>query len=458
MTSLWDSLAEELGKRDKFATPLEVSRFIDPNTVVTPALELIEEALIRVANTPDSRLIITMPPQEGKSTLLQSFEAWVLWHKRDCRIMTVSYSADLAKKNGREVKRHVEKMGLPLAKDQRSVTDWQLLEEQGGMFASSIGGALAGRPTDLLVIDDPIKNQQEADSEAYRSELKTSYSSDLVTRFAPGTSAILLQTRWHDDDLAGHLMREYEGDWEVLNIPAQCEDPATDPLGRKEGEYMISARGRTAKDWELRKREMGTRAWTALCQGNPIPSEGNVLDPDWLKPFKVIPPIEDCILVQSWDLAFSGESTSDYTVGQVWAIYNGRFYLVDQVRGQWNFPQAVAQFRLLSERWPGARGKLVEAKANGQALIDSLKGEGVVGLIPINPKASKVARVNAVAPLMEAGDVFVREGSNPALGLDEIATELEREVARFPFGKNDDQVDAMSQFLLFVTSGKRKRS
>lgn len=458
MTSLWDSLAEELEKRDKFATPLEVSRFIDPNTVVTPALELIEEALIRVANTPNSRLIVTMPPQEGKSTLLQSFEAWVLWHKRDCRIMTVSYSADLAKKNGREVKRHVEKMGLPLAKDQRSVTDWRLLEGQGGMFASSIGGALAGRPTDLLVIDDPVKNQQEADSEAYRSELKTAYSSDLVTRFAPGTSAILLQTRWHDDDLAGYLMREYADDWEVLNIPAQCVDPSTDPLGRELGEFMISARGRTRKDWELRKKETLSRSWSSLYQGDPVPTEGNVLDPEWLKSFKVIPPLEETILVQSWDLAFSGDSTSDFTVGQVWGIYNGRFYLIDQVRGQWNFPQAVAQFKLLSEKWPTARGKLVEAKANGQALIDSLKAEGVVGLIPINPKASKVARVNAVAPLLEAGDVFIREGANPALGLAEIATDLEREIARFPFGKNDDQVDAMSQFLLFVTSRKRKRS
>lgn len=251
-------------------------------------------------------------------------------------------------------------------------------------------------------------------------------------------------TRWHQDDLAGRLQQhDADAGWRVLNIPAQCEDPATDPLGRELGEFMVSARGRSREQWEQRKATAGSRTWNALYQGRPAPAEGGLIKRDWWQRY-TIPP-ERGTLLQSWDLAFKDAKTSDYVVGQVWMHDGANAYLLDQVRGRWGFTETVQQIEAMSARWPAAHLKLIEDKANGPAVIDSLRGR-LAGIVPVNPQGGKEARAAAVSPFIEAGNVLLPERP--------FAAELIEECAAFPNATHDDQVDAMTQALarIFITS------
>ena len=262
-------------------------------------------------------------------------------------------------------------------------------------------------------------------------------------------------TRWHHDDLAGRLIAE--GGWTVLNIPAQCEDPATDPLGRAEGEFMISARGRTRQQWEMRKRTAGTRTWASLYQGRPTPDTGNLFPVDkwarytaplWIERddgARIIPDLlsdPDAELVQSWDFTFKDTATSDYVVGQVWLRRGPNAYLLDQVRRRAGFSESCQMMLDLSARWPQAIAKLVEDKANGPAILNALRAR-VGGLIPVEPEGSKYARAAATTPLVEAKNVHIPD----PVAVEGAAwvTDLTDEARDFPGGKHDDTVDALSQ-------------
>ena len=329
-----------------------------------------------------------------------------------------------------------------------SVYDFQV-EGTRNFFAS---GVLVHN---CLIIDDPIKDRREADSKVFRDNVWDWWTDTASTRLAPGAPAILILTRWHHDDLAGRLTTAPDGHlWQVINIPAQCEDPTTDPLGRAVGEYMTSARNRTTHQWDAIKTRVGSRTWASLYQGHPTPTVGNIFPrtawatydtPLWvIQPTGVhlIPNVDlDTELIQSWDLAFKDTATSDYVVGQVWLRRGANVYLLDQVRGRWSFTETVTQVRQLTARWPQAVAKLVEDKANGPAVIDALH-RTVHGLIPVNPEGGKQARAQAVSPLVEARNVHL-----PAPELAPWVGDLIEEAAMFPGGTHDDQVDALTQAL-----------
>ena len=245
--TVWQLLAE-LYQPNRHATPGELGKTIDPRTIQTPALDLIDRALVKLANTPDGRLIISMPPQEGKSTRVgRDLPIWLLQHNPDLRIITGSYGQGLANRNGRAIRNAITahpELGLTIAHDHGAAGEWGIEGYVGGVYSIGRGGGVTGRPADFLIIDDPIKDRAEADSKIIRDTCWDWWTDALAARLAPGAQVVLILTRWHQDDLAGRLVASDTG-WEVLNIPAQCENPATDPLGRVEGEYMISARGRT---------------------------------------------------------------------------------------------------------------------------------------------------------------------------------------------------------------------
>jgi predicted phage terminase large subunit-like protein len=272
----------------------------------------------------------------------------------------------------------------------------------------------------------------------------------------------VILTRWHEDDLAGRLIAEDGSEWRVLNIPAQADhNPAkgqTDVLGRQPGEFMVSARGRTLVQWERRKRTSGSRAWTALYQGRPSPAEGGILKAGWWKRYdtpqwiqradgsRVVHVVaEDAELIQSWDMAFKDTKSSDYVVGQVWLRRGVNAYLLDQVRGRWSFAETCDKLLALTARWPQATAKLIEDKANGPAVMNSLRLR-VGGMIPVEPEGSKEARAHAVSPLIQAGNVFLPdplddEGEPLAPWVDDFVEEAKA----FPNATHDDQVDAMTQ-------------
>ena len=275
---------------ERFGTPGALATRMDTRIRQTPALELIDAELARLVDTPDGRLIITMPPQEGKSDRVsRRFPTWVLRDSPDTRIVLASYEHHAARRLGRAIRDDIvahPSLGLRIRQDLSSQSEWQLRGARGGVYAVGIGGALTGRPADLLVIDDPMKDRKQADSQAYRDAVWSWWTDVASTRLAPGAQVVVVLTRWHEDDLAGRLLAAEDGHlWRMVNIPAEADhDPAkgeTDLLGREVGEFMESARGRTAQQWAAIKIRSGSRTWASLYQGRPSPAEGNILRRDW---------------------------------------------------------------------------------------------------------------------------------------------------------------------------------
>jgi predicted phage terminase large subunit-like protein len=444
----------------KYATPGELARALDPRTVQTPALDLIDEALVELFNTPDGRLIISMPPQEGKSTrVAKDFVTWVHTMNPGCRVVTASYGQGLANRNGLALRRNISdhpQLGLAVAPDNGAKHEWEIAQHRGGVLAVGIGAGVTGRPADMLVIDDPIKDRKEADSALIRENIWDWWIEVASTRLAPGAPVVLILTRWHEDDLAGRLKEAEDGHlWQVLNIPAQADhDPGkgeTDALDREPGEFMVSARGRTIAQWEAIKTRVGSRTWNALYQGRPSPAEGGMFKRDHWREYDVplwlvrddgahIVTHADEILA-SWDMTFKDTASSDFVVGQVWMRRGAEAFLLDQVRGRMDFVTTCARFREFSAKWPQATLKLVEDKANGTAVINALR-RIVSGIVPEEPHGSKEARAAAVTPLVEAGNVWL-----PSPELAPWIGDLIEEAAAFPTGAHDDQVDGLSQAL-----------
>ncbi|MFF7142246.1 phage terminase large subunit [Streptomyces nodosus] len=446
----------EPGSRaQRWATPGELARHMDPQTVQTGALDLLDSNLVDVADGRCRRLIWSMPPQEGKSERTsRRFPLWLLTRNPDLRIAIVSYEMGVARRWGRAIRNDIAEhpeLGLVVRSDTSAAHEWQLDGHRGGVYSVGIGGALTGRPVDVLLIDDPLKGRKEADSATFRQACKDFYTDTARTRLAPDALQIIIQTRWHEDDLSGWLLSGPSGhEWRYINVPAQA-DADDDPLGRAPGEYLISARGRTAADWEDTKRDVGARTWAALYQGHPAPAEGGLFKRShwrWYTAPRAVRRDDGTMwvhgadeIIQSWDMAFKDTKASDFVVGQVWARYGAEVYLLDQVRDRMDFPATAQAVKALSVKWPQAHAKLVEDKANGPAIIAQLRA-AVPGLIPITPKDSKYARASSVAPFVESGNVYLPD---PTLApwIDEFVVEH----ISFPNSSHDDQVDTTSQAL-----------
>jgi predicted phage terminase large subunit-like protein len=449
-----------------FATPGVLAAAIDPKTVQTPALDLIDAAIVDAFSTPDSRTMISLPPQEGKSQrVTKTGSLWALTNDRDLRVGVASYSQSLAETFGREIRNMIATndgdegtldLGLRIAKDNGSARRWQLAGQRGGVTCVGIGSGLTGRPLDALVIDDPFADAEQADSEYYRDKVWDWWQAVASTRLAPGAPVIVIMTRWHEDDLAGRLLAAEDGTlWRVINIPALADhDPVkgqTDPLGREPGTWLQSARRRTPEQWEAIRIRSGSRVFTSLYQGRPSPDTGNVWQRPWWRRYDTLLwsvdetgayRVECDEMVQSWDMAFKDTKGSDFVVGQVWARRGANAYLLDQVHKRLSFTDTVTAFKALTRSWPQATAKYVEDKANGTAVIDTLKSK-IPGIVPVNPTESKYARANAVAPFIEAGNVWL---PTTAVALFD-AEALIDEAAAFPNGAHDDQVDGASQAL-----------
>lgn len=462
MDTVWRHLLElRTAPQRRFTTPGQLAAHIDPRTVATPALDLIDQELVKLRNTPDGRLVISMPPQEGKSTRVsRDFILDTLIHNPDTRVVAASYAQGLANRNGRTVRNiltaHPD-LGLTIAADNGAVSEWQIANKQGGMLSVGRGAGITGRPADLLVIDDPLKDRTEADSETIRDTCWDWWTDSLSTRLSPGAPVVLILTRWHDDDLAGRLLNAPDGHlWRVVNIPAQADHNPdkgdTDPLGREPGEYMTSARRRTPAQWDAIKLRVGSRTWNALYQGRPTPAAGGIFKREWLEDHMYSQPLwlerpdgsrvttnPGDELIVSADFAFKDTTASDYVAIGVWLRRGADVYLLDQTRDRLDFLASASALRRTAARWPQAALKLVEDKANGPAVIASLR-RTVPGIVPEEPRGGKTERANAVTPFWEAGNVHL-----PAYELAPWVGDFIEEHAAFPNGAHDDQVDQGTQ-------------
>lgn len=421
-----------------------------------------EEFLAAVARKESPRLMLCMPPRHGKSELAsRRFPAYVFGRYPDMSVIGTSYSADLASRNNRDVQRVMEQPEYHeifpdtrlATKSSRSAAGsylrnsdlFEILEYRGSYRSAGVGGGITGMGGNILIVDDPFKDRAEADSVTIRAKVWDWYTSTLYTRLAPGGGIIVINTRWHMDDLSGRLLeaaRTGEGDqWRVVNFPAIAEE---EEKYRKQGEALHPERYPLDQLLSIRKA-IGTRDWEALYQQHPVPDGGAIFKQEWLDFYQKLPPAPEQWLA-SWDLTFKDAAVSDYVVGQVWCARGADYYLVDQVRGQWDFVETLSQVTALVKKWPQARRVLVEDKANGPAVLSTLQGQ-VPGLIPVEPDGSKTARAYAVTALFEAKNVHL-----PAAAISPWVKDYVAELLQFPAGAHDDQVDATTQALRALTA------
>jgi len=390
------------------------------------------------------RVMFLLPPRHSKSmTVSETFPSWFLGRNPDRRVIATAYGDSLAKRFGRYNRRKIDEFGadvfgVRLEPGSSGVTNWALDKHAGQMVSAGIGGPISGEGADLLLIDDPIKNRQEADSVTYRNMVWDEWQNTLLTRLSPRAAVIIILTRWHEDDLAGRLLAEEPDRWHVVKLPATAEED--DPLGRPYGQPLWPSFGFDSAWAEQRRRDVGSYTWASLYQQRPSPSEGGVFRRTWWQYWDALPNKMDELL-QSWDMSFGDTKSASYVVGQVWGRKGSDKYLIDQVRDRMDFVGAQNAVKTLSAKWPDVRLKLVEDKANGPAVVASLR-KLISGLVPVTPKGSKESRANAVTADIEAGNVYL---PNPKMA--RWVHDLIEEAAAFPYGTHDDQVDAMSQAL-----------
>ncbi|MDM7659498.1 phage terminase large subunit [Lactococcus lactis] len=406
-------------------------------------------------------IIVELPPQHGKSTFItESFPSYYLMKNPDKLAMVVSYSEELYKKFGRKNREKFrtfskELFDLEISSDTASVSEWGIDKHLGQLYSTSILGGATGRGSNLLIIDDPIKNRAEAESKTIRDKIYSEWQDTFYSRLSADGSVIVIMTRWHEDDLAGRLLKENKLPWIEIKIPAVAEE--NDLLNREIGESLAPEIGKD-EEWARQTKEVtGSRGWAALYQQRPTPAGGDIFKRSWAKFYvptlemkvklglgddvKVMPSHFD-IQMQSWDCTFKDKNTSDFVSGQVWARAGVENYLLDRHHERMGIVDTMKAIEVMTAKHPEAIGKLIEDKANGSAVIEMLKKK-IKGIVPVNPQGGKEVRAQAVCPLWEAGNVYLPHPLWKSYS-DEILDEL----TAFPNGAHDDDVDSMTQALV----------
>lgn len=401
----------------------------------------VQEFVEEKTEHPYDILVLSTPPQHGKSmTVTETLPSWYVGKYPDRRCIVAGYNDDFAGKFGRRNKAKLEEYGAPIfgiRLSKSSDRDVEIAEHSGSIITRGIMSGITGNSGDLIIIDDPIKNRLEADSATYRKRLWEEWENSILTRTQAGTKIVIVQTRWHEDDLAGRVART-EKNVTLLNIPVEAME--NDVLGREVGEALCPEIGKGNK-WlyEFKERyKDGKRAWNALYMGMPTSEEGNIFKREWWNYYDILPTKLPFVGI-SIDATFKGNDDSDYVAIEVWGKNGADWYLIDMIKRKMDFPETLKAVRVMSEKYPERHSLLIEDKANGPAIIAMLRHE-IAGIIPITPKESKVARANAVSGIVESGNVHLPRYAD-------FTSDFVEECASFPNGVHDDAVDAFTQML-----------
>lgn len=435
------------------------AKFLRPRHV-----DYISRVLARASTTPNSRIMIFAPPRHGKSHLCSLFFAvWYLTVYSANRFIMCGYGDEFASEWGGKVRDTMDEfknvLGVGPSKKNKAADHWTTTRG-GTMYTAGVGGALTGRGTNMLVVDDALKSAEEADSQTIRDKIFQWFTQTAFTRLEPGGSVVIINTRWHFDDLCGRLLKEQPGEWEVISFPALAEEE--DALGRKVGEPLWADRFPT-QALEQIKKTVGSRGWASLYQQRPALEEGAMFRKEWFSYYvdhedffelKYADRTERVMKDQCWcfitaDLALTMKTHSDYSVAQVWFIERtkdgkgGRMFLHDLWRVQLEGPGVEAELRKMVTKWNPLFIGLEDAHY-GKHLVQTFRRDG----LPVRAlKASKdkVTRAQPLALRLENGRVFFRRGA-PWL------TDFEDEMSQFPLGRHDDQCDAAAHAVGFADS------
>lgn len=420
-----------------------------PSYADAPHHRLIARHLEAVERGEITRLMITMPPRHGKSMLASEFfPAWYMGRNPDHYVVTATYAQELADDFGRKVKNQIEDAsfqaifpGVGLADDSKSAKRFHVegvgqggiehgTTQRGAFYAVGVGGPLTGRGAHLLLIDDPVKNREDAESEIQRRKIKDWYTSTAYTRLMPGGRIVIIQTRWHEDDLSGWLQAEHghEG-WTILNLPAIDDDG--EALWPEQ--YPVEALERI-------KRALPSRDWSALYQQRPSPDTGDYFKREWLIPVDVLPPKQSMMIYGGSDYAVTADG-GDYTVHAVVGVASdGRMYLLDLWRGQAASDVWVDAFCALVRKWKpvGWAEETGQIKSGvGPFLVKRMLETGSYTTREQFPtRGDKAIRAQSIRGRMAMQGLHVHRDA-PWL------SDLTSEMMSFPVGVHDDQVDAL---------------
>lgn len=473
--SPWEYVArlfEPRGRR--YRDPGHLASKLDPKHGSSPALDLIDEQLVALMDPDEdfNALAVYMSPQEGKSQKCsRRFPEWLLDHDPSLRIAIVSYEMDTALRWGRDIKNDIALNRCPgvkldgaecreacgglhisIRRDSAAAARWETPAE-GGVYCVGVGGPLTGRPVDVLIIDDPVKDRSAAESKTIRDATWDWWESVALTRLAPGAKVVLIQTRWHQDDLGGRLEdRPGPLKWRKLVIPAIAESP-DDPLGREPGEEMISVRQREPGYFHRLKATMSAYVFASIYQQSPSAPEGNFFRREAFRYWRWMDPTPDgreqifaggqlyAVFDSTWrfitmDFAASARSSADYTVASVWAVtLDGNLILLDRMRERITDHDQFKMVEPLRLKWRVDQ-TWVEANWWSSTFVTDARNAGVtVGMLKAD--TDKVTRAVPAAGRVHSGRVF---WPADAPWLDE----WEGELLTFPKATHDDQVDTLS--------------
>lgn len=430
-----------------------------------PHLDLVSDRIAEIADHPIF-LMVNMPPRHGKSELISRWTpVWFLKRWPWKRVLLVSYQAGFATDWGADAKdtftENQQELELRIRQDTKSKARWKIQGFGGGMVATGVGGPVTGRGADLVIIDDPIKNQKEAMSPVYREAVKQWYRGTLRTRLQPGASIIILMTRWHQDDLCGWLLNEYSGEseegeelqleapeqrdpWETINLKAIADptEAEPDPLGRAPGEALWPEMYDVPELARLRYAT-GPFWWSAEYQGSPRPEGGGVFKEGFFQYFNP-DEFEDLKLtrfVQQWDTAFKEKQVNDRSVCITVAEGKAGYYILDLWVGRPDFPKLTDAAKAQYGKWVPDRVR-VEDKASGQSLVQQLRRDSKVPIVANKAVDDKVIRAHSVSGIVEAGRVWLPQRA-PWL------SEFLAEVCGFPTATHDDITDAFVYALMY---------
>jgi predicted phage terminase large subunit-like protein len=417
----------------------------------SPHIAAIAYRLERIRRGELRRLIINMPPRHLKSlTVSVAFPAYLLglepWH----RIFVVSYGSDLSSKHASDFRSIVESRWYQRAfykmRIARSLETEVCTTARGFRKSTSVYGTLTGLGGDVFIIDDPQK-PVDALSDVQRNRLNHWFSNTLLSRLDSKEkgSIIVVMQRVHLNDLSGYLIES--GGWEVLSLPAIAEQDERIAIGdnqfhmRRAGEALHPELESLESLKEL-QRQIGSE-FAAQYQQSPVPPGGAMIRREWLRYYDKLPErTYRTKIIQSWDTAAKDGAQNDWSVCTTWMIVDGRYYLIDLVRGRYDYPRLKATAVALAQKHK-PHCVLIEDASTGTALAQELKSihfGGAVRLVSI--ERDKIGRLYVHQAKFEAGLVLFPKGA-PFLA------ELEAELLAFPQGKTDDQVDSISQALSF---------
>jgi predicted phage terminase large subunit-like protein len=408
--------------------------------------------LMRVQAGDICRLLINLPPRSLKSLSVSvAYVAWLLGHDPTRRVIVVSYSNEFAAELHRQFRMIIDAPwyralfpGMRPAKDSGA----ELVTTAGGSrYATSVGGTLTGRGADLIIVDDPLK-ADEAMSEPARRRVIDWYSGSLVSRLNDKENGpiVVVMQRLHEDDLAGHLLGQ--GGWQHLDLPAIAVEDTVIPIGsgkqiiRRPGDLLHAAR--ESKDaLDRLKAEIGSLKFSAQYQQRPVPAAGNLIQRHWFRFYDRLPERRPADRVtQSWDVAMMTGEANDYSVCTTWRMVGPDYYLIEVFRARLQYPELRRQIISLAARHV-AETILIENAGPGMALLQDLRRDLPTGMdwpTGQKPEGSKLDRMVAQSAKIEAGHVHLPRA---AAWLDDFLLEL----LAFPYGRHDDQVDSVSQYL-----------